>query len=249
AEQRLAIATVEVSGPKLSLSLRGPAMRYVDRKARYALSARNEGTAETSNLKLRLQPPAGFDFASATDGGTWDPDQRVVEWFVAELRGGAVAEVSADLIARQPGAYSLDARLVTDQGGQVDAQTETVVDSTPKLVVEVVELDDPVEVGIETAWEIRLRNDGSRPSTKNRVFAELPAGVRLVEAQGPTKSATDKELVAYAALAELKPGAHAVYTIRVIGAQPGNQRIKVRVTSAEAEPIAIEETTRFYSDR
>jgi hypothetical protein len=82
-----------------------------------------------------------------------------------------------------------------------------------------------------------------------RLLLELPAGVRLVEAAGPTRWGADQSLVAFAQVPLLKPGTRAVYTVTVVGERPGALRLKAQVTATDLEPLEDEETTRFYSDR
>jgi hypothetical protein len=244
-----AMAAVQVLGARLQFDLVGPSRRLVDRPATYALRLRNTSQAPVSGVTPRLQVAPGFDFESASDGGEWDPADRTVVWQIADLGGGAATEVTAKLVARQPGLVTHTADWTSEFGEGETLEVQTLVETAPRLELDISEDADPVEVGTETRWRVVVRNDGSAPAQAVRLLLELPAGVRLVEAAGPTRWGADQSLVAFAQVPLLKPGTRAVYTVTVVGERPGALRLKAQVTATDLEPLEDEETTRFYSDR
>jgi hypothetical protein len=243
------MAAVQVLGARLQFDLVGPSRRLVDRPATYALRLRNTSQAPVSGVTPRLQVAPGFDFESASDGGEWDPADRTVVWQIADLGGGAATEVTAKLVARQPGLVTHTADWTSEFGEGETLEVQTLVETAPRLELDISEDADPVEVGTETRWRVVVRNDGSAPAQAVRLLLELPAGVRLVEAAGPTRWGADQSLVAFAQVPLLKPGTRAVYTVTVVGERPGALRLKAQVTATDLEPLEDEETTRFYSDR
>jgi uncharacterized repeat protein (TIGR01451 family) len=116
-------------------------------------------------------------------------------------------------------------------------------------VLEIVDLNDPVEVGIETAYEVRVRNDGTIPAQNVGVSCELPGGVELLGAKGPTDFRTENGLMLFKALGQLEPGKTAVYRINVRGRADGNHRFRARLASDSIkEPLVFEELTKFYGE-
>ena len=249
APARTATAAVQVLGARLQFDLVGPSRRLVDRPATYALRLRNTSQAPVGGVTLRMQVAPGFDFESASDGGEWEPEDRTVVWQIADLSGGAATEVTAKLVARQPGLVTHTGDWASEFGAGESLEVQTQVETAPRLELEISEDADPVEVGAETTWRVVVRNDGSAPAQSVRLLLELPTGVRLVEATGPTRWGADQALVAFAQVAQLKPGTRAVYTVTVVGEKPGALRLKAQVTATDLEPLEDEETTRFYSDR
>jgi len=128
-------------------------------------------------------------------------------------------------------------------------EVQTLVETAPRLELEIRDEADPIEVGSETEWRIVVRNDGSAPAQAVRLLLELPAGVRLVEAAGPTRWGAEESLVAFAQIPELKPGGRAIYTLRIVGERAGSLKLKAQVTATDLESLDREESTRFYSDR
>ena len=112
-----------------------------------------------------------------------------------------------------------------------------------------VDLDDPVEVGSQTAYEIRVRNDGTKAAQSLKIVCELPAGVELIDTTGPTSHVIEKGELHFKPLPELGAGAKVTYVIRVSGMEAGNLRMRARLTSsASPEPVVVEEVTKFYAD-
>jgi len=249
APARTATAPVQVLGARLQFDLVGPPRRLVERPATYALRLRNTSQAPVGGVTLRMQVAAGFDFASASDGGEWSPEERTITWQVADLGGGAATEVTTRLVARQPGLATHTADWTSEFGAGEALEAQTLVETAPRLEMEITDEADPIEVGSESEWRIVVRNDGSAPAQAVRLLLELPAGVRLVEAAGPTRWGADESLVAFAQIPQLKPGGRAVYTLRFVGERPGSLKLKAQVTATDLEPLDREESTRFYSDR
>ena len=125
----------------------------------------------------------------------------------------------------------------------------TRVEGTAAIVMEVADLDDPVEVGSQTAYEIRVRNDGTKAAQTLKIICELPAGVELIDTTGPTTHFIEKGQVHFKPLPELAAGAKTTYMIRVNGKQAGNLLMRAKLTSsASPEPVVVEEVTKFYAD-
>src|SRR5262249_6627376 len=58
-------AAVNVIMPRLDMQLTGPALRYLDRKATYAVKVINPGDAPATNVALSTLVPNGFKFVGA----------------------------------------------------------------------------------------------------------------------------------------------------------------------------------------
>jgi hypothetical protein len=130
-----------------------------------------------------------------------------------------------------------------------NAKTSTRVDGSSNVVMEVADLDDPVEVGTQTAYEIRIRNNGSKAAQNLKIACELPQGLELIDTKGPTDNFLEKGVLHFKPLAELAAGSKATYVIRVNGKVPGNLRLRARLTSnGSPEAVVVEEMTKFYAE-
>src|SRR5438045_1187119 len=121
------------------------------------------------------------------------------------------------------------------------------VEGVPALLLEVVDLDDPVEVGAETTYEIRVFNQGSNPCTGLSVLATIPVGMQPESATGPAPHRVQGQQVIFEPLAKLAPRADALYRIRVKCKKAGEWRFKAQMNCDQLTlPVCEEESTRCY---
>lgn len=242
-------ANVMVLAPSLQLALEGPSVRYVGRDARYTLTATNDGLAVTNNVRSMYLVPEGFDFVYASRGGKYDARTRTVSWFIGSVAPGDKVEMALKLKPIQLGEFSHVARVLSEHGASAEAQSTTSIQGTASLMLEVADLDDPVETGRDTAYEIKVRNDGSKGAQNVGLSVELPPGIEMLNIQGPTEFIAESGLIVFKAMPSLAAGKTATFRIQIKGSEEGNQRIRARLTSDSIqEPLTVEELTRFYAD-
>jgi uncharacterized repeat protein (TIGR01451 family) len=136
-----------------------------------------------------------------------------------------------------------------DRGLEAMVETAVRVDGMPGLTAEVRDLDDPVEVGAETTYEIRVVNQGTATSDNVRVTAFVPEAMAVVAADGPTPKRVQGQQVAFERLPRLAVGANVMYRVRVRAQRAGDWRFKVSFTADHLQqPVVKEESTRVYSD-
>ena len=240
---------VKVLAPQLEIAVDGPGLRYVGRDARYNVSVSNKGAAPTNNVRAMYAVPDGFEFQSASRGGNYDKTRRIVSWFVGSVKSNETIELSLKLRPVKPGDFAHAARVVSEHGDIAEAQAATRIEGTASLLLKVADLDDPVETGKETAYEITIQNDGSKEAQNVGLSIELPVGVKLVDVKGPSSHIAESGLVVFKSLPTLPAGKTATYRVFVQGSEEGNQRLRARLTSDSIqEPLTVEELTRFYAE-
>jgi uncharacterized repeat protein (TIGR01451 family) len=246
---QVAETKLTVIAPSLAVKVEGPGLRYVSRHAKYQIVVTNNSNAPSNNVRVVDAIPNGFGFVKASKGGQLDASGKAVMWFVGRLEPGKSAELEVDLVAKAIGDFEHRVRAAADNGAEALAIAATKVDGVASLSIEVADLDDPVEVGSETAYEIRVRNDGSKPADKVSLACELAAGVKLINCKGPTTHAVEETVLTFKPLASLAPGQTIVYQVHIRGTEAGDLRLRARLMSESIQkPITVEETTRFYED-
>ena len=246
---RKAETHVHVVAPNLTLQASGPNLRYINRNAKYTFTVTNNSNAATNNVRVVETLPGGFKFLKANHGGQLDNSGKIVSWFVGRLEAGQSAALELELTATETGSHRHEVRALADGGVNVTAATETLVDSVASLVMEVNDLDDPVEVGVETAYQIRVRNEGSKDAQNLSISCELPTGVELVSGKGPTEFVSEGGVLMFRALDHLAPKDTATYVVHVRGSEAGNARFRARLTSDSIQkPLIVEEVTKVYAD-
>jgi uncharacterized repeat protein (TIGR01451 family) len=238
-----------VIAPSLSLTASGPGLRYLGRTANYLVTVTNDGAAPTNNVRVIHKLPNGFEFVEADHGGKFDRSSQTVTWFLGRLGAGESLALNAKLSANALGDFVHQLVATSEHGANADAQVATRVDGTASLVLEIVDLDDPVEIARETAWEVRVRNDGSKAAENVSLVCELPRGVDFVTAKGASDFVTESGTVLFRPLPQLPPGKTALYRVHVRGVTPGNHRFRAKLASDSIqEPLTFEELTKFYQD-
>src|SRR5205085_6786516 len=91
-------AAAVVMTPRLDLEVKGPKLRYLERKAMYTFKVTNPGDATAGNVTLTDLVPAGLKVVQVENGGRHDVANRLVTWFLGEISPGQSREVSLEVV-------------------------------------------------------------------------------------------------------------------------------------------------------
>jgi uncharacterized repeat protein (TIGR01451 family) len=240
---------VNVIMPRLDLTLSGPHLRYLERKALYTLKVTNPGDAAATNVTVADMVPTGFKVLAASDGGRHDFQTRTVSWFLGEIGPGQTRTVQLEAMAVSIGDQKHKATAVGARGLRAESEMVTKVEGVSALAVELIDTEDPIEVNGETAYEVRVTNTGSKTETDIRLVATLPDKMSFKAAQGPARYQERGKQVVFEPIEKLAPRADAIFRISVKALEAGSVSFKIGLTSTNlTEPIIKMEPTRIYSD-
>lgn len=259
-------ATLAVVEPMLDAKLSGPSKCLVRSEPEYKIELANAGSAPTDAIVATAAIPDGFDFVSAGDSGTFHAATRTVAWKLPALGSGSkkelalklkatgIAEGSLKVLAQSGAAEPVEAG-VTPASAKVGRTLEAKAEGTIKaegvsaLRFEVADVDDPVEVGKEAIYEIKVVNQGTAPCTNVLVAATLADGTTATGANGPTQARGQGQQVTFDTVASLASKQEVTFKVKVKGGVAGDQRFRVQVTCDQIRtPISKEESTRFVKD-
>jgi uncharacterized repeat protein (TIGR01451 family) len=239
----------EVIAPDLQVTVEGPERRFLERPATYQVSIDNPGTAPAKEVQLVTHLPKGLQFVSANNMGEYDAAAHSVYWSLAELPANERGTVELVALPVEPGQHTLQVTSKAKDGLTDETHKEVTVEGIAALMFEVVDRDDPIEVGGETSYEIRVVNQGSKAAGNVQVIAIVPPGLRAVAGHGDTRHAVQGDRVVFAPIPQLGPKAETTFQVQVQGVRDGDHRMKVQITTDEIrDPITKEESTRVYSD-
>ena len=176
----------EVIAPALQLSVEGPERRYLERPATYQVIVENPGTAPAHDIELVTKLPKGMQFVRANNMGEYDAATHSVYWSLAELPEGEKGTVELVAMPIEPGQQTLEVEGKAQQGLTDEAKQEVLVEGLAAIMFEVRDVEDPIEVGGETSYEIRVVNQGTKAATNVQVAVTLPPGLEVISASGET---------------------------------------------------------------
>jgi uncharacterized repeat protein (TIGR01451 family) len=241
---------LEVTAPTLELAVDMPVRRFLQRPATCTISMVNAGTAPARALELAAQLPPGMRFVRANNAGWHDERTHRVLWNLEELPPGETGAVEVVVMPIDLGPQKIVAAARSADGLSDQVSHVCEVEGVAALYFEVVDSEDPIEVGGVTEYVVRVGNQGTKPATGVRLTATLLGDVEPIEASGPAAHKLENLSIGFEPLAKLAPAEEAVFRIRVRGRRAGDQRVQVQLVSADhPTPITKEEITRVYADR
>ena len=211
------IRKIAVTAPQLEISLQGPRLRYLDRQATYAVRLANPGTASARNVELVTFLPKGMKYVTSDNHGQYDSQSHAVYWSLEELPADKQGQVHVCVLPIEPGTQKLKADGRADLGLRTTGEHEVVVEGLAELSFAVTDSADPIEVGSETGYEIRVANRGSKPDSDVLLVVECPAGITPLRGEGPVEATVEGQRVVFGTLARLAPGEEAVYRVSARG--------------------------------
>jgi uncharacterized repeat protein (TIGR01451 family) len=239
----------EVIAPALAIAVSGPERRYLERPATYEVSVENPGTAPAHDVQIITKLPKGMRFVRANNMGEYDASTHAVYWSLAELPEGESGTVELVTMPVETGPQTLEVESRAGQGLADQAKQQILVEGLAAIMFELRDLEDPIEVGGETGYEIRVVNQGTKAATNVQVAVNLPPGMQVVSAEGETQHGSRGGALVFEPISQLAPKADTLFRVRVQGMQAGDQRITVEVNTDDlAQPIRREESTRVFGD-
>ena len=237
--------TIAVKEPKLSITMKGPSRGFLGRNTTYDITVKNTGDAVAKRTRIEDTIPSGAKFVSATKAGS--PSGSKVVWSLGDMAPNATQTVSVTVTATQPRKLQSTATAQAICAPNVTASAATEYIGVPAILLEVVDLQDPIVVGEETTYEIRVTNQGSANGTNIKIECVLEDAHELISATGATKSTHSNRQITFTPLPSLGAKKQATWRVRVKAADQGDIRFKVRMTSDQIKrPVEETEATNFY---
>ncbi len=231
--------------PELSFGCSAPGQALAGRRFDVCLTVTNQGTALEPQTTLRLQVPAETTLTGVTDQGASGDGN--VTWTLPELQPGTAKQVCATFVARQSAQAAFAATAEGSSGKAVNTRCETQVAGIPAILLETADLEDPIEVGKDVIYEIKVTNQGSAPGTNLKVTCVLPESQEFVSGTGPTPVQAQDRAVTMGTMSVLAPKEQAVWRVTIKALKPDDARFKVFISSDQFEkPIQKDEATQLY---
>lgn len=242
-------ASIVLKKPVLRIVQECPKLVFINRDICHDITVSNTGDGVARNTVLVVSLPQGAAFASATNDGSSASGK--VTWNLGDIAPGASKKVSVCARAGQKGLYKLGAAAQADCADAVATSCETSVEGIPAILLEVIDLVDPVAIGANTTYLITATNQGSAVGKNVKIVVNLEENAEFVTSEGSaTKGAAEGRTITFEALSDLAVNAKATWKVVVKAAKPGDVRFKVTMNEDQlGRPVEETEATNFYESR
>ena len=233
--------------PKSALALEcvAPEQVLLGRRAEVCLTVRNPGNVAEPKTRVTLPLPPGATLAGATENGT--ATNGVVTWELVNLAPNASQRLCATFNVRQLGAMVFNSTATGTSAKPVQSACATKVVGIPAILLETADLQDPIAVGNEVTYVIKVTNQGTSAGTQIRVTCTLPTSEEFISASGTTPVQAQERTLRMTTLPVLEPKAVAAWQVVVKALSADDARFKVEVSSDQfAQPIHKDEATQLY---
>ena len=213
-----ATRAVTVVEPVLKLALSGHDKRITNTPALYQLFVENPGTAPARHVRVTAFLPLGGKLFVPKDA-SFDSASRRLTWTIPQLDPKDKAEFKFKVLMGGIGRYQIDAEAKGDGLLSAKSTLTTHVTGMADVQFEVVERTRALDVGEETDFEVRVKNNGSKDATKLLISAKVAENLEIVGASGTEEPAkvkpNDKTELLFPPIERLAPKGEMTLSIRV----------------------------------
>lgn len=234
-----ASASTVVRQALIQLACTAPAERYLGRPGDFCFKISNTGDAACGDAVIEASVPAGLTVQSTTGGGTFANGK--VTWRVGTLGAGESKEVCATVVSAVAGQVSISASATCGCAAPATTSCQTVYRGIAAVLLEVVDANDPIEVGANEVYEVIVTNQGSAPLTNVKIVSKLEDAQEFVSGTGTTAVSGSGKTITYEIVGSIAPKAKASWKVTIKALKAGDARFDTILTSDQTER-SVEET-------
>ena len=239
-----ASATTRVVQPVLQVTKSCPSERLLKFPAKFEITVTNVGDAAARNTMLTDRFPAGLTFRGASDGGQLSGG--LINWSLGTIEPGATRTVTVDALCNQKGEFR-NTVVAKSYCSEASAECSMHVKGVPAILLEAIDVEDPIQVGQNITYVITILNQGTEVGTNVVIECEFPSEEDYVSAEGPTRHTASGKIVRFDPIPILAEKESQRYRVVGKGVGTGDVRFKVRLSSDQiSPPVNEEESTHIY---
>jgi uncharacterized repeat protein (TIGR01451 family) len=234
-----------VGQPVLTISQTIPERHYLGRPLTYDITITNKGDGPAKNTVIENTIPSAVTSIKATTGAKLSGSRLF--WQLGTIAPGASRNVRVSYMPTKADTLAITTSVTAYCTDAVTASAKTMVAGIPGVLLEVGDVDDPVQVNGRTTYVITVTNQGSAASTNIRITCTLEDSERYVSSSGPTAGTLEGNAVNFASLATLGPRSKATWNVVVTAVKAGDIRFKVTMNTDQlTRPVEETEATHLY---
>lgn len=241
-------AKVEVIGSQFSVTRSGPSRAIIGRATTYTNTISNDFDNLIKAATVVETLPEGVEFVEATDGGSFDPDKRLVIWHLDDVEARQKRALRITVIPQAAGPYESTVKVADTFGGQAEVVAKTDVIGFASLSIGLADVDGTLAIGEGASVKLRIRNRGSVPAHNVVVRLVMPPQMQLVSAAGPVEYKIAGAELVFDAIPVIAPDAEEVLEVALTAHKPGDARLRFLLQSSEMKvPLAHDESIIVFA--
>ena len=234
-----------VTQPVLAIEKTGPKNEYLGRSISYTIIVTNKGDAAAVETVVTDTIPTNVSDVKASDNGTVTAGR--ITWNLGTLAPAASRKLTVSFTPAAAGEFKNEARATAVCAQAVAASAGTQIAGIPAVLLEVIDVDDPIEVGKNETYIVTVTNQGTAADTNIKIKVFLEDTMEFVSAGGATRGAFADGAVTFEPLPSLAPKAKTTWRVVVKAVKAGDVRLRVTMNTDELERDVTEtEATRFF---
>ncbi len=238
-----ALIVVEEAG--LEVEKTGEEFQFLGRNASYTIVVTNTGQVDLSDVVVVDSAPVQTTIQSAPGAMIED---NTATWQIANLAAGDSREFTITLTSRELGTHCNRVSVSESNIGlRANDQACTEWRGYPALLIEAIDLVDPLGVGEETTYVVTVTNQGSAPDFNLAIVCEVTAEMEFVSASGAAPGVVEARKVTFEKVDRLDPGESVEFRIISRAVEIGDVRFRADLTSdLLRRPVSTGEATQVY---
>lgn len=240
-----AYAETTVHEPRLRITKSGRERQYIGQCVTYDIEVTNTGDWASRNTTVTDVFEGDGVLIAPSAGGQLRG--RTAVWALGDIGPGASHKMSITARVDRP---SKSCNTATAEGycaEAVCATVETLWEGIPAILLEVIDTDDPIEVGCPETYVITATNQGTAPDLNVQIVCILEDSSEFVSAGGATAGSHRDGVITFAPVRSLGTGQVATWRVIVKALAPHDTRFTVKLTSEMLDRSVDEtESTHFY---
>jgi uncharacterized repeat protein (TIGR01451 family) len=237
-EVRSSRVTTTVYEAELQVEARGPQWMYSNQPIDFEVTVTNNGDTAARNTVLDMTLEGAEGDGREENIGDLEVGQTKTFNITAEPDGD-VQQVKLMAVATS--------LCETGEDEAARARAATEIRRIAALLLECVDNVDPVKVGSNTVYTIKVKNQGDAPANQVKVMIEVPSQLEVVEATGDAEAQVSGQDVTFGPVQSLAEGDVLTYQLECEATGTGDVKLRTELESEYLDsPVADVEPTRLY---
>ena len=221
-------SSLRVMRPELELTVQAPSEEYLGRDVNVSFTVENTSDDPAIEVAVLMDVPESAENLSISDGRI---ERNVDGFLIGELAAGEKRSFTATFRVNEPGNITAEAiatgYCVADPARK---PLNIALVGIPALQLEVVDSTDPVRIGENTVYTIKVLNEGTAEDLNVKISGTLPEGFSFVSSEGEPKATADGRNLTFDPIASLAPGEEAemMVTAKADSANRGKFELKIQ---------------------